>query len=494
MHLTLKHHKTGARSIAILIMLAAIFLSLTVGQTAEPLVLGIEESIAIAMEKNLGYRRSVNSEKAAGFNYISSRAQFRPRMSFDITTPDRTEATTEQFDFQSKLYQWIRSGSSRYQGQLNLEQRLPTDGRLTLTSFVNHRNQYNTFLNETSRSNEYKSYFYLEYWQPLFQTSYDKFSRDQSKLNWSKAREGLRKAETELMYNVTQAFLTLFQSEEAFRISVEQENLSQRAYEIAVTKREAGVGDELDVLFTQSELARNRVDTINKRSDRRGKAYSFKKLLDLDLDPPVELVVPSQSDIPVINLKEALEKAHENNTDLRQAELDLDLGRLDLSYQKKQGGVEANLYLYYNLDGTDPVLRESYQDPNRNTRFFFGFRLPLYDWDQKKARVSSSQIRLENSEIAYQQAIDQIEEDIRTSVAALEDNVQLVEQAGIGLEYSRRLYEQALVRYKIGQIAAYELLQAQVNLATARKIELDSRISQRLALSRLEQLTQTRWR
>jgi outer membrane protein TolC len=475
-------------------LLFSLFICAGALKAAEPLVLTLDESIAIAMDKDLGYRRAMNSEQSAEFGFLAAKAYYRPRITFEGISPNRTEETREQFDFQTQLYRWVRTGTSLYKSTISISQMLPTDGSVSFGSYLHNRNQYNTLIDVTKRSEEYQTWGQVLFWQPFFKQSFQRVEHDKSKLQWSKAKHGLRKGESDLVYNVTDAFLNLLKAEESLKISQEQEKLSRSAYEIAVAKRDAGVADEIDVLQTQSIMAENRGRTMDAETALRSAGFTFKKLLRIDPDQPITLLAPAEISVPSIDLEEALEKTRENNTEIRQAELDCELSKVDLWDAKRAGGLSADLYMYYNLTGTDSLFNQSYKDPNRNTRFLFQFNLPLYDSGQKKARVSRSKISLQNNEVALTEVTERIEQDVRLEITNLADSRARIEQAGINLQYNEKLHEQAMVRYKIGQVTTYQLVEVQINLARAQKTELDARIARRLALAKIEQLTQTSWR
>ena len=122
-------------------MCLAILFLLTVAVNAQQ-GLTLEESVAIALQRNYGVQKSHERILGAEATLEAARDNFKSHADLSLETPTFYEAVTEQFDWATQLPRWIQEGSTRYLGRLNITQPLPTSGTLSLSSILYRRRLY----------------------------------------------------------------------------------------------------------------------------------------------------------------------------------------------------------------------------------------------------------------------------------------------------------------------------------------------------------------
>ncbi|MHB8353548.1 MAG: TolC family protein, partial [Burkholderiales bacterium] len=129
----------------------------------------------------------------------------------------------------------------------------------------------------------------------------------------------------------------------------------------------------------------------------------------------------------------------------------------------------------------------------RTYSFGVQMTMPLMEGGAITAREDAAASRMRQAELQLRDTLQQVEEDVRLAVIAIETSADQIATAEISLTLAERLLEQASDRFKNGVADNLEVVDAQATLASARSARIDALaahqmafINYELAIGRLE--------
>jgi outer membrane protein TolC len=251
---------------------------------AETYLLDLAKSIELAQSKSYEMRRLKQSLQIAEYNLKSATSRFKTHVDLNVTAPSYTETIRQYEDSTGISFYPVQQ--MNYKGNVEINQPLPTDGRIYVTSTVSDFDDYNTEKRSMSLNTR------LGLTQPidaLYGYNSIKASYKQAELAYERSQKELKRAELDLIYEVSSAFYNLLsvqKGEEIARLNLERQ---QEACDIAKNKFESGLIREVDALQMEVDLA----EAINNYDmsliDRNETMNRFKEVLGIEFGDSVVL-------------------------------------------------------------------------------------------------------------------------------------------------------------------------------------------------------------
>ena len=452
--------------------------------------LDLQSSIELAKEKNKTMLILQQNLKKASFDLKAATSSLRTHVTMDMILPQYTETISQFVDTAGVTYYPIRQNTMN--GYLTISQPLPTDGSLYIRSGAQSFVDYYA----KDRLAQISSSIGLR--QPIaafFGYNQRRLDFKQAKLAYDLSLKQLKRAELDLIYQVSQNFFLLLSSHERLNITRISLNNQQEAYDIAQSKYKAGLIREVDALQMEVDLS----EAINN-NDLAGVEYNaqnaqFKEDLGINLSDSV--IIKSDLSYNQVNVdaEKAVALALENRLELKENEITIELSQMEIKRIKANGRISGNILLNYNFIGVDqskmpiPIetsFNNTWQNLNdRRGSFGVGLTLsiPIIDWGENRAKVHSAQSTLERNKIELDAERIDIERDIRTTVNRLQSSLRRLQLLEKNVLVAEKSFEISRKRYANGDIESQAMALERDRLNTAYTSRLDSYIIYKLLLS-----------
>jgi outer membrane protein TolC len=452
--------------------------------------LDLQSSIELAKEKSKTMLMLQQNLKKASFDMKAATSSFKTHVTMDMTLPQYTETISQFVDTAGITYYPIRQNTLN--GYLTISQPLPTDGSLYIRSGAVSLTDYYA----KDRLAQISSSIGLQ--QPIaafFGYNQLQLGFKQAKLAYDLSQKQLKRAELDLVYQVSQSFFTLLSFHERLNIAKISLDNQQEAYDIAQSKYKAGLIREVDALQMEVDLS----EAINNY-DLAGVEYSaqnaqFKQDLGINLRDSV--LIKSDLSYTQVNVdaEKAVTLALENRLELKENEITIELSQMEIKRRKANGRISGNILLNYNFIGVDqsklPIPIESsfnntWQNLNsRRGSFGVGLTLsiPIIDWGENRAKVHSAQSTLELNKIQLDAERIDIERDIRTTVNRLQSSLRRLQLLEKNVIVAEKSFDISRKRYANGDIESQAMALERDRLNNAYTSRLDSYIIYKLLLS-----------
>jgi outer membrane protein TolC len=469
--------------------------SLSLTTNAETYVLDLQKSIEIAKEKSYEMLTLYQDLLIADYNLKTANSQFKTHVDLQLTTPDYKE-TVNRFQDSTGIYFYPIKELS-YSGTLEINQPLPTDGRIYIQSGLSADDD----LNADERSMYLNTRLGLT--QPLtalYGYNNIRSSYKQAKLDYERSQKQLKRAELNLNYSVSNAFYRVLSVQKALEISKLNLERQQQAFDVATQKFKAGLIKEVDALQMEVDLAeaRNSYDVaiINQTSSQN----AFKELIGIEFSDSVIINSELKYDVVVVDLDKAISSALENRLEIREQEIQIELSKLNIKRQRSQGMIQSDLVAYYQKIGVsqpanvgyDIALNNSWTDfRNRPQNYGVGLNIsvPIIDWGENKSRVNAAKARLKQTEYNQESVRRSIEGEVRNLVSDFNSSLKRLQLLEKNVAVAEKSFEITRQRYADGDIDSQALALERDRLNNAYNSHLSAYISYQLMLSDLMRKT-----
>jgi len=483
--------------LAVVIIALLFCAQLSVAET----LLSLEEAVEIALEKSYSMKSLRLSLIQSEENWKAAKYRFRTNADMTFNTPNWSERITA-VQVPNSLPVYNSRGTLQYQGQMNVNQPLPTDGRLSLRSnlYQSQESNYYVETDNTIKRRDFYTSLSLYFSQPLFTYNRLQTGLKRTELSYERTSLNHSREKLNLIYTVTGSFYSLYGSTREYEINRETLEQRESAYELARLKYEAGLIPEVEALEAEVDMEETRSSILAAEATLELQKDQFKHTIGLDLSEDIGVktdIIYKHFDI---DLDKALEEGLKNRFEIRENAINLELQEMNVTEAEARNEIYADLNAFYNFTGfsnqdlplgtsTYDLFDSSWEDLQRrpgNRGITLTFYVPVWDWGVNKAEVASAKVDFRRAEL-------QIEEEKKIIINSIRDVVRNVKTAEDRLEILRkrqdiaqRAYEISVERFNNGDITSQELANNNNRLSTAKLAYLNAYISYKLAVEDLK--------
>ena len=265
-------------------------------------------------------------------------------------------------------------------------------------------------------------------------------------------------------------------------------------------KGETGRIPEGDVLIAEVAAAQDRANLSESIGNLEKEKDDFKQLIGLELNQEIQIITDLKYDTFAIDLDKAIEEAQKNRLEIYEAELDIELQKIELDRAKRERELKGNISAYYDITGVSTIgkgtTRELFESsfdnfvdrpPNRGVTFSLSY--PIFDWGRGSARKQQEQARLRETKLSYEDTKVTVVREVRNVVRSVEEAKNRLKINEKNQEVAQRSYEISRMRFENGDITSQELGVEQERLATTQLNYLDAFITYQLAIADLKRKT-----
>lgn len=428
-----------ARTSAVVVVSFLVWMVPVISPAAEMRVLTLEDALAIAGEKNRDIQKAYEYGNSVRGTYVEERSAAFPQLALNGS------ATLGKDESQQAFY-----GKAPQQYSRNVD--------LTLS-------------------------------QPLYTWGKVSAAIRAAEVGLKTADEQLRLARQAARRDVSVAFYDILLAKELHRLAVQNHEQKGRHRDEAHRKLAAGVATDYDVLAADVAVENARPEVIRSENRIRVARERLRFLLAID-DGEVDVAGTLESRIsPPPAYADALKSARERRPEL--ADIRHRIGiyeelvtiadadnkpRLDL-----KGGAGWH---HLDVDGT--------RDDGAAWDIGVYLTFPFFDGLKTSGRVQQARSDLATRQIEEKKLVDEISLEVRNAVNSVREAAEIVAALGGTVRQAERLLQMAEKGYEYGvkirlevEDAQLNLLQAQSNLARARRDYLSAQVDMDWTMGRL---------
>jgi outer membrane protein len=454
--------------------------------------LDLKTSIAIAKKQSNRMQILQQQLRMAEYQLKAATSNFKTHVSLDMILPRYTETVRQWEDSLGISFYSVRQ--NQMNAYLTVNQPLPTDGSLFLSSGIQNMIDYNY----EDRLTQITTSVGLR--QPLeafYGYNNRKMNYKQAELNYESTLNQIERAELDLEYEISSLYYNLLSFEQRLEIAKMGHIRQFEAYQIASNKFKAGLIREVESLQMEVDLseAANRLDIA--RVNYSSQMLLFKEVMGLDLQDSI--IIESKLDYTnvLVDVEKAVALAIDNRNELKEHQIRIELSAMEIRRRKAAGRIQGDIILNYDLIGTNKSMllipletsfHDSWynlQDRPGNFNAALTLSIPLIDWGENRARVNAARANLEHNMLQLKGERVSIEREIRTLVEQLQSSLNRLKLLEKNVVVAEKSFEISRERYSNGEIDSQAIALERERLNNAYISRLDSFITYKLLLSDL---------
>lgn len=495
-------------------LLAAVGASSSTQVAAAPdtIDLGIEESVALALERNLDIAVERLNPSAFDYSLAALRAQFNPTLTSNIGQNNTINLPTSQLVGGNRVT--VDALTYNFGGQ----QQLPWGGGSYSLSFNNRRqdsdNRFITF------NPQFNTTLQASIVQPLLRNFRTDSTRTQLRvtaINRDISEIQLRTTVTNTLAAVRNAYWDLVFAVQAVDVARRSLQLADKLVEDNRIRVEVGTLAPIDVVQAEAEAATRRQALALIEAQAQTAELSLKRLIVSGTDDPRWRARLNPTDRPSlqnepIDLEAALGNALASRTDLAQSKRAIEINEANVSLLKNQSMPQANLVANYGLQGIGGTLlnRDGQGGPIIGTvpggyadalAFLRDREFPTWNvslqvaypigTNPAEANYQRARITLEQNRTQLRQVELNIATQVTNIALQVEANWKRVEASRAARELAQRRLEAEQSKFEVGLSTNFFVVQAQRDLSDAENVELRAILDYRKSLVDFERVQQT---
>lgn len=483
------HHK-------LFLLIITMCLTTTFVVQAETYHLDLEKSIELARTKSYSMMRLEQDLRIAEYNLKAATSKFKTHIDLNFVSPQYTETVRQYEDSTGISFYPVKQ--MNYQGNITVNQPLPTDGYVYMRSGLSNYDDFFTDVRSTYLNTRFG---FVQPLDAFYGYNSIKASFKQAELAYERSQKQLKREELNLIYNVSNAFYNLLSVQKSTEIASMDLERQTEAQTISNNKYEAGLIREVDALQMEVDLAEAQNNYELALVNQGAAMNIFKEILGIELSDSVRLTSELKYNVVIVDSDQAVHLALENRLEIRESEIQIELTKLNLKQQRAAGMIQADLTAYYEKVGVSgqPVntsftqsIQSSYNDfIARPQNFGIGFTIsiPLLDWGENKALVNAAKSRLKQNELQKTEVQRSIEREVRNLVADLNSSLKRLQLLEKNVVVAEKSFEITRQRFSDGDIDSQALALERNRLNNAYNSHLRSYINYQLMLAELMRKT-----
>lgn len=192
-------------------------------------------------------------------------------------------------------------------------------------------------------------------------------------------------------------------------------------------------------------------------------------------------------------VEEARAKAAASSPDLKAAQLSVDSAGYDIGVVRYGYLPSLSIDFFYGLNANRFAVDGGVgNDPNRRNLGYSGqvtLNIPVWNWGATRSKIAQAELRRSQAQLDLSLAGKTLQGNLAAAYAEARAAQQQLESLKSSTDLASESLRLTLLRYTAGEAIAFEVVDAQSTLATARNAYDDGQIRYRVALATLQSLT-----
>ena len=442
-----------SRSYLLLLSLLLLFqeesFSLTIENKA---TLSLRNIIDLAISQSSSVKYAQNRNVNYYWRWKNFQATFRPQLTLSGVLPDyrQTNSPITQPDgsIEFKQISQLKASTS-----LAFSQYIPQTGTsiyaaTTLYGIQDFNNNTTSFSGNP---------FSIGFSQPIFAYNWAKWARKTEPLVYEESQKNFIESIEEISYAATYRFFRYLKIQTDYSLAESNLQNSQDNLKIAKVKQKLGEISEND--FSRIKLSvLNARKALNKaQMDLKNADFELKSYTGLDQDLIIDLEIPLEMILYVVNAEKALSEALENRKETPEFQRRLIDAERGLVKAKRSNGLNATLHGSFGLTNSAPDIPGVYDNPEKQQVVSLALSIPILDWGRSKSGVKLAESRRDL--ILYD--VEQDRSDFEREVVVQIEQFNLIEDQILTANEADKVaengYKIALKKFQNGEISITDL-------------------------------------
>lgn len=428
----------------------------SLAQTTPTTLAGV---LQMAQAQSVAAKRANTQKRTNYWQYRSYQAQYKPQLSLDGTLPNFTRSYVQVTQPDGNIrFEPVSYNNSTL--NLSLSQTIaPTGG----TIFVQKQLQrFDNFLQGSTLYNGIP--FGVGLSQPLLQFNPMWWDRRIQPLLYAEGNQQFIESLEQVSLTATTLYFDLLVAQVNLQIAETNRANNDTLYRIALHKLDLGRISQNDLLQLQLSVLNAQKDLASARQTAAVASLRLRSFVGMGrgaegtgLGQSLELTIPDQLPVLVVDMKQALDEAVRNRSaaiGFRRRTLEAER---DLEKARKNNGLNATLVAGYGLSNQGLTLGDVYVRPQNREYVSLQFTLPIVTWGRAQALVETAKASRELTQQTVEQDKLTFEQEIFTQVTLLQmlrEQVTLTAQAD---QIGQNRYLIAQERFKLSNLSVTDL-------------------------------------
>ncbi len=387
---------------------------------------------------------------------------------------------------------WNTQENLKSSGAFTVSQPIPlTDGSISLTNRFAFQNSYSEFRDE--ELNSFTNNLYLQFDQPLFTYNRTKLAMKELELDFENTQLNYNIQMLNLERQVATSFYQVYQQQMRVEIASEEYQNQLASFEIIRYKVEGGLSALEELYQAELNVASGKSSWENAKVSLDDRKDQFKVLIGIGISEDIGVLAEPVVDSIPVDLDTSIRYGLENRMELRQNAINIQNAQFDLIKTKAFNEFNGNLSVQVGLFGDNENLAKLYSSPTDNETIIFTLTIPIFDWGQRKSRISAAETSIQSQELNLENEKNDIVLNIRQTYRNLQNLLNQISIAEQSVRNAQLTYEINLERYKNGDLTGMDLNLFQNQLSSKKMDLTNAQINYKLELLNLKIQTLYDW-
>jgi outer membrane protein TolC len=457
----------GRRRLDFLLPLLPLFLSFFLVPLScfSQKTLSLHEAISLAQTQSPFYHRAKNTFERSYWQFNNFKAGFKPQIRLNATVPTFYRAINPITQPDGSI-QFMRVSQANNSVGLSVLQNIGLIGGIL---------RVGTSLQRTDNFSGNQSSYFLS--TPI-QLSYTQGSLLYNDFHWKRKLEPLlfetaSKAYAEDMeltsLEAVRLFLEGLESQVAIDIAVGNLATADTLYKLSQGRFAIGTVPRTDLLQLELNMLKAKSELNDSRISKEEAIRSLKRVLGLDAEDSLHLLIPSVPAEIMLSYEKALEQAQFNRPAILKFRTERLQAEQDIARAKGKNSLELSLMANLGTQQTAPNLGDSYRHLQNQQYIGVTLDIPIQDWGYRKSQIRLAKANRELVEVNMQQEELIFEQEIYMQVLRLNQKYDQLQIAGKADTVAQQRLDITKERYLLGKLTIPDLNLALQESVTAKR-------------------------
>jgi outer membrane protein len=473
-------------------------------------ILSLEETIQLALDQSFNVFQLKQNYLRSAYSLEAAQRALRTQVTFDGTLPSIRQGINAQLvpSTTGTSLEYLRNGSSTASAAFNIIQPLITNGRITFTTSMSANDGFQELTGGRRTDNRsFQPSVGIRYTQPLFQYNDIKGTLLNAQLSFEQLQRSYTQDELNRINQVTNQFYQLFRQQRTLELRAQSFQQSEYNYQTGVRKYQAGLIAEVDYLRLEVRRGQDLDALESAKNSHQQQQFAFNRLVGLPLETRIWVDASLDFRAIKVDLDQAMELAFTNRSEVRSAQITLELSELSLQSTISNGRPNLQMSLGYDLRGNSTLggygpgdswgdhVSGGFDPDNRspNTNISLTLSIPIFDWGRNAANVQRQIASMRTQERQIEETSENLRRDVINRVNAVTSAMRRLDVLQKSVTVAETSYDISQKRNERGEITLTDLLNAQNELNTAQNSYLDALIDFETAKASLKEITLWDW-
>ena len=304
--------------------------------------------------------------------------------------------------------------------------------------------------------------------QPLF-TGFETLSNYQlSKLGLDVAQIQLQRTRLDLILAVKKSYFEILRAEKISQVAEQSVRQLQEGVRVAQNFVQVGMRPKVDVLDAETRLGEAELQLIVANNDTGVAKARFNTVLRQPIDTPVAVVDVLTTESYERSYESSQQIALQHRPELLEANKNVAIAEKEVTLVKSDYYPDVTLSANYYRRGDDPTVDGSDFVDRESWDIVAGATWTFFEWGKTRYATNQQRARLRQAKESLEQIKDGILLEVKTAFLSVQAAERGIRVAAKSVESAEENFRISQERYKEQVATATEILDAQTRLTQAR--------------------------